>query len=94
MKFAASQGKLVMTRAAKVWAKRMQAGSAAKRHFWRWNGQMVDYLVQEPSGGATKDTQTILLVHGFGAFAEHWRRNIPDLASRGYRYVCVYTMSQ
>jgi hypothetical protein len=28
---------------------------------------------------------TILLVHGFGAFAEHWRRNIPDLAARGYR---------
>ena len=27
----------------------MQAGHA-KRHFWRWNGQIVDYLVAEPAG--------------------------------------------
>lgn len=50
---------------------------------------MVDYLVAEPDGGANADTQTILLVHGFGAFAEHWRRNVPDLAARGYRCVAA-----
>jgi pimeloyl-ACP methyl ester carboxylesterase len=67
----------------------LQAGEA-RRHFWRWNGQMVDYLVAEPAGGAADDTQTILLVHGFGAFAEHWRRNVPDLAARGHRvFACT-----
>ena len=70
-----------------VW---LQAGTAQRR-FWRWNGQMVDYLVAEPEGGTKADTQTLLLVHGFGAFAEHWRRNVPDLAKQGYR--CVATAS-
>jgi pimeloyl-ACP methyl ester carboxylesterase len=65
----------------------VQAGAGAQRNFWRWHGQLVDYLVAEPEGGVTPDTQAILLVHGFGAFAEHWRRNIPDLAAQGFQCV-------
>lgn len=67
----------------------VQAG-AAKRQFWRWHGQLVDFFVAEPEGGADENTPTVLLVHGFGAFAEHWRRNIPALAAEGYKvYACT-----
>lgn len=67
----------------------MQAGEA-KRGFWRWHGQLVDFFVAEPEGGSDESTPTVLLVHGFGAFAEHWRRNIPALAAEGYKvYACT-----
>jgi pimeloyl-ACP methyl ester carboxylesterase len=67
----------------------VQAGDA-KRYFWRWHGQLVDFLVAEPEGGADDNTPTVLLVHGFGAFAEHWRRNIPALAAEGCKvYACT-----
>ena len=84
----------------RIWAARshaagmfLQAGTKG-RSFWRWNGQLVDYLVAEPEGGVTEDTRTILLVHGFGAFAEHWRRNVPELAARGYRCASTHRTSQ
>lgn len=32
---------------------------------------------------------TILLVHGFGASAYHWRSNIPALVQAGYRVFAV-----
>lgn len=31
------------------------------------------------------EAPVILLVHGFGAFGEHWRGNIQELAAAGYR---------
>jgi pimeloyl-ACP methyl ester carboxylesterase len=48
---------------------------------------MTDFLEAKPEGGVTENTPAILLVHGFGAFAEHWRRNISVLASKGYQCV-------
>ncbi|KAK1366662.1 Photolyase/cryptochrome alpha/beta domain-containing protein [Heracleum sosnowskyi] len=43
--------------------------------FWRWNGYLIQYTVSGCKGPA------ILLVHGFGAFWEHYRDNIDSIAS-------------
>lgn len=40
----------------------------------------TDCVAEE--GGA--DRPAIVLVHGFGAFGEHWRRNVRELADMGY----------
>lgn len=37
----------------------------------------------------SKSSPTILLVHGFGASAYHWRSNIPALVEAGYRVFAV-----
>jgi len=42
-------------------------------NFWTWRGHKVHYVVQ--GEGAP-----IVLIHGFGASAFHWRYNIPELA--------------
>ena len=67
------------------------AFGATTRH-WRWRGVLTDYLVAgggehgtdcvAEEGGA--DRPAIVLVHGFGAFGEHWRRNVRELADMGY----------
>ncbi|MED6167300.1 hypothetical protein PIB30_001194 [Stylosanthes scabra] len=41
---------------------------------WKWNGFLIQYTVTGNDGPA------VLLVHGFGAFAEHYRDNINGLA--------------
>ncbi|MFQ3614946.1 MAG: alpha/beta fold hydrolase [Cyanobacteriota bacterium] len=41
---------------------------------WIWRGQSVHYVKQGEHG------QPLLLVHGFGASTDHWRKNIPELA--------------
>lgn len=45
-------------------------------NFWRWQGHNIHYIQAGESGSP------ILLVHGFGASAYHWRYNIPELAKR------------
>ncbi|KAJ9536347.1 hypothetical protein OSB04_un000483 [Centaurea solstitialis] len=47
--------------------------------FWRWNGHLIQYAVVGSEGPA------ILLVHGFGAFLEHYRDNINDIVEGGNR---------
>ncbi|KAJ3686807.1 hypothetical protein LUZ61_015971 [Rhynchospora tenuis] len=42
-------------------------------NFWTWRGHKIHYVV-EGSG------PPVVLVHGFGASAFHWRYNIPELA--------------
>ncbi|PON56236.1 DNA photolyase class 1, 8-HDF type [Parasponia andersonii] len=44
---------------------------------WKWKGHLIQYTVAGHKGPA------ILLVHGFGAFLEHYRDNIYDLAEGG-----------
>ncbi|MFN3926772.1 MAG: alpha/beta fold hydrolase [Pseudanabaenaceae cyanobacterium] len=44
--------------------------------FWEWRGQKV-YYVQ--AGGEHRGYPPLLLVHGFGASTDHWRKNIADL---------------
>uniref|UniRef100_A0A0D9VJZ7 AB hydrolase-1 domain-containing protein n=1 Tax=Leersia perrieri TaxID=77586 RepID=A0A0D9VJZ7_9ORYZ len=44
-------------------------------NFWTWRGRRIHYVEQ----GAG---QPIVLIHGFGASAFHWRYNIPELAKK------------
>ncbi|XP_065871108.1 uncharacterized protein [Euphorbia lathyris] len=46
---------------------------------WRWNGYLIQYTVVGQEGPA------ILLVHGFGAFLEHYRDNIHPISEGGNR---------
>jgi pimeloyl-ACP methyl ester carboxylesterase len=55
---------------------------ATLEHF-RWRGVLTDYLVALSSSGQS-DKPAIVLVHGFGAFGEHWRRNVRELADSGF----------
>ncbi|CAN1265269.1 Pheophytinase, chloroplastic [Linum perenne] len=50
---------------------------------WRWNGFLVQYTVAGHKG------PPVLLVHGFGAFSEHYRDNIHQIAERGNRVWAV-----
>lgn len=46
---------------------------------WRWRGHLVQYAA------AGKEGPALTLVHGFGAFWEHYRDNIISLANSGYK---------
>mmetsp|Transcript_28195 Transcript_28195/g.71897 ORF Transcript_28195/g.71897 Transcript_28195/m.71897 type:complete len:372 (-) Transcript_28195:235-1350(-) len=48
-------------------------------NFWQWQGHKVHWAVAGP-----KDAPPVLLIHGYGASAYHWRYNIPEL-SKKYR---------
>ncbi|CAI8585418.1 unnamed protein product [Vicia faba] len=41
---------------------------------WNWKGYFIRYQYSGNNGPA------LVLVHGFGANSDHWRKNIPDLA--------------
>jgi pimeloyl-ACP methyl ester carboxylesterase len=47
--------------------------------WWRFHGHGVHGL---SAGPERPDGPAVLLVHGFGASTDHWRHNIPALASR------------
>lgn len=53
---------------------------ATLEHF-RWRGVLTDYLA---ASSGQPDKPAIVLVHGFGAFGEHWRRNVRELADSGF----------
>jgi len=61
----------------------LQVQGGVMRH-WRWKGLLTEYLVGEPDK-PLDNAPAILLVHGFGAFGEHWRRNVKELADYGFR---------
>lgn len=44
--------------------------------FWRWKGYLVRYVMEGP---ADPNLPTLLLVHGFGASVQHWRRSMAIL---------------
>jgi len=56
--------------------------------YWRWRGMLTNYIEAEPAKPAAAEgcarRVPLLLVHGFGAFGEHWRGNIRDLCDAGY----------
>ncbi|KAI8101460.1 hypothetical protein M9435_001566 [Picochlorum sp. BPE23] len=56
----------------------------SKLHYWRWRGILTDYLYSPPTSDPIPNAPAIVLVHGFGAFGEHWRRNIKELADKGF----------
>ncbi|QLE55145.1 alpha/beta fold hydrolase [Nostoc sp. TCL26-01] len=45
---------------------------------WTWQNYKIQYTVMGTG-------RPLVLVHGFGAAIGHWRKNIPVLASAGYR---------
>jgi pimeloyl-ACP methyl ester carboxylesterase len=49
--------------------------------YYNWRGWRMRYLWRRGTGGLP-----IICVHGFGAAADHWRSNIPDLAELGTVY--------
>lgn len=43
--------------------------------YWQWRGNSIYYLC----AGASSNKPPLLLVHGFGASTDHWRKNIVQL---------------
>ncbi|KAJ0918656.1 putative alpha/beta hydrolase-1, DNA photolyase, rossmann-like alpha/beta/alpha sandwich [Helianthus annuus] len=64
-----------------ILASRSQVDSTERysTRYWRWKGHLIQYAVMGGEGPA------ILLVHGFGAFLEHYRDNITDIVEGGNR---------
>jgi pimeloyl-ACP methyl ester carboxylesterase len=54
----------------------------AEKLTWNWRGHQIKYAV---SG----EGRPLLLIHGFGASIDHWRKNIPVLAAGGYRIYAI-----
>ena len=54
---------------------------------WCWHRANGRDVVRFTSHGNTSDPtrSAVLLVHGFGANCEHWRRNVDSLVSSGLR---------
>jgi pimeloyl-ACP methyl ester carboxylesterase len=50
--------------------------SGSEGSYWTWREQPVHYVV---AGEARDDRPPLLLVHGFGASTDHWRKNIRGL---------------
>lgn len=44
--------------------------------YWQWRGHKI-YYVQ--AGSSTTQKPPLLLIHGFGASTDHWRKNISEL---------------
>ena len=55
------------------------------------DGSVADGSDRAPSGGGGSGTKGPLLVcvHGFGGNADHWRKNVPELAGGGCRVAAV-----
>ena len=45
--------------------------------YWQWRGEQI-YYVQ--AGETRVNRQPLLLIHGFGASTDHWRKNISELS--------------
>lgn len=65
----------------------LQSQEAAKwfpyaRHGWEWKGHRINYH----TAGCGKP---VLLVHGFGANARHWRKTVPALVAEGYKVYAI-----
>tara|TARA_B100000287_G_scaffold21362_1_gene21136 strand:- start:1036 stop:2127 length:1092 start_codon:yes stop_codon:yes gene_type:complete len=51
--------------------------------YWTWRGRTIRYTCAGESGEA------VVLVHGFGGNADHWRRNVNALSARGRRVFAI-----
>jgi pimeloyl-ACP methyl ester carboxylesterase len=45
--------------------------------YWRWQDQLIYYV---RAGNQQPDRPPLLLIHGFGASTDHWRKNISGLS--------------
>ncbi|CAH8326814.1 unnamed protein product [Eruca vesicaria subsp. sativa] len=56
-----------------------EIGEMSKK--WKWKGEYsINYFVKSSPEDVNPASQTVLLVHGFGASIPHWRRNINALS--------------
>lgn len=55
---------------------------AAQGRWWSWRGHRIRYVVQGHG-------PPVLLIHGFGASADYFRRLLPALAAEGYSAYAV-----
>lgn len=46
--------------------------------YWQWRGQSIYYV---KAGQRRADRPPLLLIHGFGASTDHWRKNIEGLCN-------------
>ena len=61
--------------------------AAIRQRWWRWRGVLVPYI-HVPAAPGGSPASNALLVHGFGAFGEHWRRQWGPLSSSGTTVWC------
>lgn len=54
----------------------MQTGVAISSATWQWQGYDVHYV----QSGQRSDRPPLLLIHGFGASTDHWRKNLLGLS--------------
>ena len=54
----------------------MQAAVLSTSQTWQWKGYTIHYV---QAGQKQADRPPLLLVHGFGASTDHWRKNIEGL---------------
>ncbi|NER78103.1 MAG: alpha/beta fold hydrolase [Leptolyngbya sp. SIO1D8] len=54
----------------------LQNNTAPTGQFWLWQGHSIYYV---KAGQPRPDRPPLLLIHGFGASTDHWRKNIDDL---------------
>jgi pimeloyl-ACP methyl ester carboxylesterase len=52
------------------------AQSSIPGTYWQWRGHSIYYVT---AGRKHSDRPPLLLVHGFGASTDHWRKNIAEL---------------
>ncbi|KAI8464557.1 MAG: Alpha/Beta hydrolase protein [Monoraphidium minutum] len=53
--------------------------------YWSWRGRRVHYI----EAGAANTGTPVVLVHGYGASAYHWRYQIPALEAAGHRVYAI-----
>lgn len=51
--------------------------AAVPGHFWQWRQQSIYYV---KAGERRPDRPPLLLIHGFGASTDHWRKNVAGLS--------------
>ncbi|MFN9175513.1 MAG: alpha/beta fold hydrolase [Synechocystis sp.] len=54
----------------------LKTAESISGNYWQWQGHKI-YYVQ--AGNPQPDRPALLLVHGFGASTDHWRKNIEGL---------------
>lgn len=57
-------------------ASEVSTTAALTELYWPWRDQAIHYVV---AGEAREDRPPLLLVHGFGASTDHWRKNLQGL---------------
>jgi pimeloyl-ACP methyl ester carboxylesterase len=65
-----------------VTTQQLSIEGSTERLDWIWQGHKIAYTV---AGSGTP----LLLVHGFGASIGHWRKNIPNLVTGGYKVFAI-----